>query len=120
MSSVAPNPHSPHADADPRYRHVLPTPASFGAPRPGTLLPTACSRLAVVPDEALRLAAGDDLPDGLCPACLAALRGQEPPLEIRPISKCACGMTTEYDGRCALCRQEDHDEWWPTRAVAAA
>lgn len=118
MNTVAPNPYSPHADADPRYRHILPTPASAGAPRPGSLLPTACDRLAVVPDEPLRLAGGAALPNGLCPACLARVRGQEPPVDIRPISTCACGLNTEHDGACVLCRQERHNAWRDARQAS--
>lgn len=115
MQPVSPNPPSPHADADPRYRHILPAPASQGAPDPGLLLSTSCGRLAVVPDEPLRLATGTSLPAGLCTACLAALRGEELPIDIRPISDCSCGRTTERDGRCTTCRQHDHAAWWHTR-----
>ncbi|MFF1717316.1 hypothetical protein [Streptomyces sp. NPDC058268] len=119
MTTISPNPPSPYADADPRYRHILPTPASLGAPPPGVLLPTACGRLAVVPGEPLRVAA-DLLPAGLCPACLAALHGKELPEDIRPVSTCGCGLNTEHDGLCALCRQDRHAVWWQACAAPEA
>lgn len=121
MTTIAPNPHSPYADADPNYRHIFAAFTFFGDPHPGGLVPTACERLAVVPEEPLRDAnAGDGtLPDGLCPACLAAMRGEELPEDIRPVTDCReCESRTEHDGLCALCRQEKHEAWWPTRDTA--
>ncbi|WP_225825647.1 hypothetical protein [Streptomyces naphthomycinicus] len=116
MTKVDPNPHSPYADADPNYRHIFATIAFFGDPAPGRLVPTACERLAVVPEEALRdTHAGDGtLPDGLCPICVAVMQGGD---ELRhPVTGCReCEAVTDHDGLCALCRQEKHDAWWPTR-----
>ncbi|WP_370667071.1 hypothetical protein [Streptomyces sp. IBSBF 2507] len=118
MSSLTPNPHSPYADADPNYRHLLL--AFFGDPCPGVLCPTACERLAVVPEEPLQDPhAGDGtLPNGLCPTCVAVTQGGDEPRH--PVTDCReCEAVTDHDGLCALCRQEKHDEWWPTRANAA-
>lgn len=120
MNTVTPNPHSPLADADDRYRHIFLAPADLGAPRAGELMPTACDRLAVVPEESLRLAQGSELPAGLCPACLASLHGEELPVDVRPISTCRCGLTTEHDGLCAMCRQEQHDVWWASQKASVA
>lgn len=112
MARIAPNPHSPYADADPQYRHIFPTIIFFGDPEPGALLTAGCERMAVVPSEPLRNAADGGLPDGLCPACLAAMRGEELPEDIRPVAQCReCESPTHHDGLCALCRQTNHDEW---------
>lgn len=120
MATIAPNPYSPYADADPNVRHIFPTISFFGMPDPGTLTPTGCERLAVVPEETLRAAdEGDELPDGLCPACLAAMRGEELPEDARPVAQCReCEAWTDHDGLCAVCRQEKHEQWWPTREVS--
>ncbi|MFB8101327.1 hypothetical protein ACFC3O_00570 [Streptomyces sp. NPDC056007] len=114
---IAPNPPSPYATADPNTRHLLP--GLFGEPRPATLAPTGCDRLAVVPAEALR-AAGDSnaFPPGICDTCIAAwyaaLRGQELP-DDRPTTDCReCQSQTRHDGLCALCRQDAHEEWTRT------
>lgn len=108
---VPPNPHSPYADADPQYRHIFPTVIFFGPPKPGQLVTAGCERMAVVPDEPLRTADGE-LPDGLCPACVAAMRGEELPADARPVSACRdCGGSTDHDGMCALCRQGAHEAW---------
>ncbi|MGW7316328.1 hypothetical protein [Streptomyces sp. NPDC054865] len=40
-------------------------------------------------------------------------------MDVRPISMCPCGLTTEHDGVCALCRQDDHDDWWANRPSGA-
>lgn len=121
MTTVAPNPHSPFADADPRYRHLFPAPAFLAvAPEPGVLTPTGCNRLAVVPDG-VALAPRGSLPDGLCPQCVATTRADDLPPDERPAHPCtACGMTTRHEGLCALCRQEGHDEWWSTRDEAGS
>ncbi|MEU1827164.1 hypothetical protein ABZ502_32650 [Streptomyces abikoensis] len=115
MNIVTPNPQSPFADADSRYRHILPAPAALGAPHPGALLPTACDRLAVVPEEPLRLADDGELPAGICPAWLASLHGEELPADVRPISTCSCGENTDHDGLCAECRHDRHEAWWAAR-----
>lgn len=104
MTTVAPNPYSPYADASPEYRHVFATPVFFGDPVPDVLMIALCERLAVVPETPLQDPNADDgtLPDGLCPACLAAMRGEELPEDIRPVGNCRdCGCSTDHDGLCA-------------------
>lgn len=121
MTTIAPNPHSPYADADPNSRHLFPSYAFFGAPTPGGLATTGCERLAVVPEEPLKDAADGILPDGLCPACLAAMRGEELPEDVRPVTDCrSCDSSTYHDGLCAMCRMEAHEAWWPTRDAVGA
>lgn len=118
MTTVTPNPYSPYADADPQYRHLFPTITIFGDPIPGGLALAGCERMAVVPVEPLQDAnAGDGtLPDGLCPACLAAMRGQELPDDAQQVTNCRdCDSRTDHDGLCAVCRQEAHEDWWPHR-----
>jgi hypothetical protein len=115
MPKIAPNPYSPYADADPNYRHVFAFFAFFGDPAPGGLVPAACDAMAVVPEADLTETrpGADDLPDGLCPACVAVLNGGEPPK--RPTTDCReCEAKTGHDGLCAVCRQEAHEKWWPT------
>ncbi|NEB70267.1 hypothetical protein G3I39_24900 [Streptomyces fulvissimus] len=108
--TAAPNPPSPYATADPNARHLLP--GLFGAPRPGTLAPTGCNRLAVVPAEPLQTADDGTFPHGICDTCItawyAALRGQELP-DDRPTTNCReCQSQTRHDGLCAMCRQDAH------------
>ncbi|MER8030670.1 hypothetical protein ABTZ78_17125 [Streptomyces bauhiniae] len=114
MSVVLPNPFSPYADADTLYRHLIPVilPALFGEPKVGSLAPTLCDRQAVVPDEPLRDTADiAKLPDGICPACTAALNGADTP--TFPITNCTgCDARTHHNGLCAQCRQEKHKGWW--------
>ncbi|MFF0143561.1 hypothetical protein ACFYRN_45160 [Streptomyces sp. NPDC005227] len=119
---IAPNPHSPYADADPEARHLLPSPIFFPEARPGVLAVAACLRMAVVPEEPLRDVNG--LPDGvfppgMCNACIEAFYAEsrgERYRDDRPPTVCSeCGSRTRHDGLCALCRQEKHDAWWPTR-----
>jgi|SRR5699024_4970894 len=75
---AAPNPHSPYADADPDVRHLFPNPTFFPDPTPGALLPAACGGMAVVPTEPLHVTPDEHLPEGLCPACVAQMRGRLP------------------------------------------
>ncbi|MFB6934550.1 hypothetical protein [Streptomyces chartreusis] len=119
MTTLAPNPHSPYADADPTKRHIFAAFAFFGDPTPGGLVPTACERLAVVPEEPLTGTSPDaELPDGLCPLCVAVMQGGDEPRH--PVTDCReCEAVTDHDGLCALCRQEKHDAWWPTRGETA-
>lgn len=121
MTTLTPNPHSPYADADPTYRHMIPSFFLCAPPKPGVLALTGCERMAVVPEEGLRAAGVGPRPDGLCPACLAAMRGEELPLDVRPTANCReCHALTAHDGLCAVCRQEAHETWWLTRDTAAA
>ncbi|MBA4865956.1 hypothetical protein H1V43_32350 [Streptomyces sp. PSKA54] len=117
MTTIAPNPHSPYADADPTKRHIFASPIFFGLPDPGVLAPTACERLAVVPEEPLRDALTEDgaLPDGLCRACVAVMQGAGRPARPETTQCGECGNATWHSGMCAVCRQQKHDEWWPTR-----
>ncbi|MGQ4350491.1 hypothetical protein [Streptomyces sp. SAS_275] len=117
---LTPNPHSPYADADPNHRHVISGTSFLGNPTPGGLIPTACERLAVVPEEPLRDAYQDaTLPAGLCPDCVTVMQGGDVP--ARPVTNCReCESLTAHDGLCALCRQEKHDAWWPTRGEQPA
>lgn len=117
MTAITPNPFSPFADADPEYRHLLAVPAIFGMePGAGTLYPTGCDRLAVVPERITETKPSADLPDGLCPLCVAVMRTGHPLEDSRGAVPCReCSTTTRHDGLCALCRQELHDEWWPNR-----
>ncbi|MFF3511570.1 hypothetical protein [Streptomyces sp. NPDC002573] len=115
MTTLTPNPHSPYADADPTSRHIFTTLIFFTAPEPGVLAPTACEALAVVPEEQLTETRPDaELPDGLCTVCVSVMQGGNPP--NRPSTECGeCGSPTWHGALCALCRQEKHDAWWPTR-----
>ncbi|MET9729644.1 hypothetical protein ABZZ79_02955 [Streptomyces sp. NPDC006458] len=115
MTTITPNPHSPYATATPDHRHIIDSfDRLLGAPKPGGLVPTACNALAVVPEEPLRNALVRKLPDGVCPDCIAVTRGGQPP--HRPTSQCKdCGSPTGHGDLCAVCRQERHEEWWPTR-----
>jgi len=114
MTTVAPNPHSPYANANPEYRHIFPSPIFFPTPNPGVLAPAACELMAVVPADLIETEPGAALPDGLCPDCVAVMQGGAPPKH--PSSRCGeCDAATWHGALCALCRQEKHDEWWPTR-----
>jgi hypothetical protein len=110
---IAPNPYSPYADADPTYRHAVPS--LFGTlPTPGGLTVVACGRMAVVPTEPLQDAERPDLPEGFCPACITVMNGgRELPTERGTCKE--CGHGSSHGDLCALCRQELHDTWWPTR-----
>lgn len=122
---VPPNPYSPFADADPDLRHLIPSP--FGAlPKPGGLTVTACERMAVVPEDTLKdvtdlLIAGrvSELPPGLCPVCISVATG-EGVAGGDGTGECEdCGDLTSHGDLCALCRQDLHDEWWPSRQEAS-
>lgn len=119
MTAIAPNPYSPYATADSNSRHLID--GFFGPPIPAGLIPTACERLAVVPDEPLNVAgiAGPSWPEGMCGECISAYDAQIAGREYvddRPVTDCReCESQTRHDGLCALCRQEKHDAWWPTR-----
>ena len=123
MATVAPNPYSPYATADPDSRHLID--GLFGPPEPGSLIPTACERLAVVPDEPLTAAgnAGPCWPEGICPECIRAYDAQMAGREYtddRPVTDCReCEGRTAHDGLCAECRLEKHEAWWPTRDTTA-
>lgn len=109
MDRLAPNPSSPYADADPQYRHIIPS--FFGLmANPGSLSTTACGRLAVVPTEPLRdVESVDSMPPGMCPTCWhVAMEGGIAP--EWPIGRCReCGTLTRHDGLCAVCRREAHE-----------
>lgn len=112
---VMPNPYSPYADADPLYRHLFPVFARelHGDPAPGALVLTTCERMTVVPDEPITYTHEMEgpLPDGLCPLCLAVRRGEAPPR--LPTTECRrCESSTPHNGLCALCRQDQHANWW--------
>jgi hypothetical protein len=114
MTTIAPNPHSPYADADPETRHIFPSPIFFPTPSPGVLALTACEGMAVVPEDLVETEPGAPLPDGLCPACVAVVQGGRAPK--RPSSECReCEAATYHGELCALCRQTKHETWWPTR-----
>ncbi|MEX3206041.1 hypothetical protein [Streptomyces acidiscabies] len=114
MPKLTPNPHSPYADANPDVRHIFPSPIFFPTAKPGVLALTACEGMAVVPEEMTQTAPGAELPEGLCPDCVTVMQGGRPPK--RPSSKCGeCGSATWHGELCALCRQEKHEAWWPTR-----
>lgn len=118
-TKITPNPHSPYANADPEYRHLIPS--LFGLkPKPGVLCLTACDRMAVAPEEPLqdatdRLTDGGGLPDGLCPSCVAMAQSGEAPVPPHPQECRECGSLGSQGEWCALCRQELHDIWWATR-----
>ncbi|MDX3019900.1 hypothetical protein [Streptomyces acidiscabies] len=114
MTRLAPNPHSPYADANPDVRHIFPSPIFFPTAKPGVLALTACEGMAVVPEEMTQTAPGAELPEGLCSECVAVMNGGEPPK--RESSQCGeCGTATWHGALCAVCRQEAHEAWWPTR-----
>lgn len=122
--TVAPNPHSPFANAHPMVRHLL---AGFLgiAPEPGSLAITGCGRMAVTPDEALTdvtalISAGrvGALPPGLCPHCVGVAAGEELPDDYPRLPPAVCRECRGQSSQgvlCALCRQDFHDKWWPTR-----
>lgn len=111
---LAPNPHSPYADADPETRHIFPSPIFFPDAKPGGLALTACEGMAVVPEQLAGTWSGAELPEGLCPACVTVMQGGQ--LPKRPSSQCGeCGSATWHGKLCALCRQDLHEAWWPTR-----
>ncbi|MFH8792242.1 hypothetical protein [Streptomyces sp. NPDC017941] len=117
MTRIAPNPHSPYADADRTVRHIFPSPICFPTPAPGVLALTACEAMAVVPESLVEWEADAPLPDGLCLACVTVMQGGMPP--VRESSQCgACGTATWHGELCALCRQGAHEKWWPTRDAA--
>ncbi|HEY9410987.1 MAG TPA: hypothetical protein VIP77_15520 [Jiangellaceae bacterium] len=116
---ITPNPYSPYANADPDLRHAYPS--FFGAlPDPGVLTVTGCRRMAVVADSIPRdvldeIAAGR-LPEGMCPVCVKAATEGEQDISSLPCQACRdCSGDSSQGELCALCRQEMHDEWWPTR-----
>lgn len=117
MTTIAPNPHSPYATANPQYGHIFAVPAFLPAPKPGGLLPTACEAMAVVGKDVIETWPGAELPEGLCPLCAAVMNGGEPP--ARTSSECKdCDAATWHGELCAVCRQEKHEAWWPTRDTA--
>lgn len=117
MTRLAPNPHSPYADANPDVRHVFPSPIFFPQAAPGVLALTACEGMAVVPEQLPETRPGAELPEGLCPECVTVMNGGRPPK--RPSSQCGdCGTATWHGELCALCRQDRHEKWWPTREGA--
>ncbi|WP_460071119.1 hypothetical protein [Streptomyces sp. YKOK-I1] len=117
MAKLAPNPHSPYADATPDVRHIFPSPIFFPQAAPGVLALTACEGMAVVPEQMTETGPDAELPEGLCPDCVTVMRGGEPP--ARSSSECGqCGSATYHGALCALCRQEGHEDWWPTRLGA--
>jgi hypothetical protein len=119
MNTVTPNPHSPYATATPDVRHIFAVPVFFPAPKPGGLLPTACAAMAVVGEDVIETRPGAELPEGLCPLCVTVMNGGQPP--ARTTSECGeCGSATWHGEWCALCRQEKHEEWWPTREQQGA
>ena len=118
-TKIAPNPYSPYADADPDLRHSIAS--LFGSlPDAGVLCLTACERLAVAPPEGLKrdvldeIAAGT-LPEGMCPTCIAVVTGKGSAERRNPAVCEECGGDSSHRGLCALCRQELHKQWWPTR-----
>jgi hypothetical protein len=118
---IAPNPYSPYATAAAGVRHILPAPFLAHDPVPGTLAPTACGDLAVVPDAPVEVHPGEDMPDGACRYCVDVMNGAALVLRTRQSARCAtCGQWTPHDGKCALCRQSDHATWWAAREAALA
>lgn len=117
---LGPNPFSPYATADPAFRHLFPTPVFFPEPLPGALTFTACSTLAVVPAEPLQEFGGEteELPDGLCPGCVAAMHGHAPAPTAAATTCRGCDALTSHNGLCALCRQADHHVWRRFQAEA--
>lgn len=121
---LTPNPHSPYADAGPNYRHLIPS--FFGlAPDAGGLAVAACGGMTVVPEEtlgdatdALREGRTADLPDGLCPICVSVATGRQAEPPGTPGVCRECSTRSSHGDLCALCRQDAHDEWWPTREEA--
>mgnify|MGYP001577830958 FL=1 len=119
IDRVEPNPYSPYATADPTTRHIFAVPIFFPEPRPGGLCPTACDELAVVPEDLLEIEQGQPLPDGLCEPCITAMRNGRPKTPDTADTG-RCSLFTRRPDLCALCRQEAHDAWWPTRDATEA
>lgn len=121
MDRVPPNPASPYADANPDFRHLVPE--FFGCtPDPGVLALVACGRMAVVPAEPLTdvhdlLTAGREaeLPPGMCADCVGAATGTAAELPPVPGTCRECDSPSSHGDLCALCRQDAHEKWWPTR-----
>jgi hypothetical protein len=112
---IAPNQYSPYADAHPDVRHLIEALPFASQPKPGVLAPVACGGMAVVPPEPLRVAATGELPAGLCTACVrVAFYGGAPDPPERATCR-ECGGGSSHGDLCALCRQDLHEEWWPTR-----
>lgn len=117
---VDPNPYSPFATADPDLRHLIVVPLPGSRPEPGRLVLTGCDRMAVVPDDVVRIA--DDLPspDGACPVCFLAMatlaRGLYPSCASLPPATCGtCGSISSQGAMCAICRATAHEEWHARR-----
>jgi hypothetical protein len=115
-SKIEPNPYSPYANADPAYRHFVP--GFFGmVPESGVLSLTACDLMTVVPEEPLRETNFDDLPEGLCPSCVAMAKDGQAPVLARPQECKECGSLGSQGEWCALCRQKLHAAWWATKGT---
>lgn len=120
MTAITPNPFSPFADADPEYRHLLAVPAIFGMePGAGTLYPTGCDRLAVVPERITETKPSADLPDGLCPLCVAVMRTGHPLEDSRGACRAASARPRPGTTGCAPGRRPAVRDLWRPEASTA-
>ncbi|ROO82634.1 hypothetical protein EDD29_0115 [Actinocorallia herbida] len=117
MTKLSPNPPSPYATANPEFRHLIPSFLGVSAV-PGMLAFTTCDRMAVVPDSEPGdatdiLIAGQlaDLPEGLCPDCIAVATGQAVTGTTRMTGECSECRGGPQGVLCSLCRQSLHSEW---------
>lgn len=109
---IAPNPPSPYADADPQYRHLIPSFFGLGS-EPGVLAVAACGYMVVAPEQQREALNFRDLPDGICPQCIDEATGklEETGPHGRLHNCTRCSLSTRHEDICALCRQQLHDEW---------
>ncbi|MEH0657575.1 hypothetical protein QA860_07465 [Streptomyces stelliscabiei] len=116
METVPPNPYSPYATASSAERHFFRT--LGGPPTPGALTHTACDRLAVVPEETTEIdPTAEQLPEGLCPTCVARMRGLYVTVTKVETDCLNCGRPDIQNGLCAVCRAEAHQLWILTRTT---
>ncbi|MGI5286599.1 hypothetical protein ACQEVF_25125 [Nonomuraea polychroma] len=122
MTRVEPNPYSPYANADPDVRHLFAVPSwLMASPRPGTLTPTSCGALAVVPEAPIKITPGDPLPEGVCGACARAHAADTVVARTGPLTDCQeCGLGTTHGAICAMCRGDLHEAWWLVKNTANA
>ncbi|MGW6502933.1 hypothetical protein [Nonomuraea angiospora] len=122
MTRVEPNPYSPYATAAADVRHLFAVPSwLMASPRPGTLTPTGCGELAVVPEAPIKIEPGEPLPEGVCPTCVSARNADVVVTPTLTDADCQeCGLRTAHGALCALCRSLLHDYWWLANAAANA
>jgi hypothetical protein len=112
--TLTPNPYSPYATAQPGVRHIFTSsPFLLGERVPWVLGTTACRNLAVVLDEPVLPFDKASSPPGICPTCLAAVRGQMVISAGEELTRCdLCRAKTRQGQWCSPCRESLHRAWW--------